>query len=248
MKKKHLIICSAFFLVILSIWLTYLSFISKAPDLISAYISNRLGVKTALEEVTVAPGKITLENLEIGNIPTGTLNKAFSAKEIAIEFPLIKTYFARTKIIHKVIVDDVYLGLEFNSPTSTKGNWTTILSNFQKSTNASNNSSSRNIKKKEAPEQIVIIKELVVNNISVDVLYLNSNSKIKRLPKINQIVIKNISSNQGLPMDQFLNSLLGQMLKEVFIKENLKNMIESLVNDPTQLQNMLQPFKDLFSK
>ncbi len=56
-----------------------------------------------------------------------------------------------------------------------------------------------------------------------------------------------ISSEGGLPMDQILNSVLGQMLKEVFVKQNLKNMIQQFMNTPSPVQQYLAPFKGFFN-
>jgi hypothetical protein len=45
-----------------------------------------------------------------------------------------------------------------------------------------------------------------------------------------------------------MNSVLGDMLKQVFIKENLKNMLQELMNQPGPIQQYLSPFKGLFGE
>jgi hypothetical protein len=43
-----------------------------------------------------------------------------------------------------------------------------------------------------------------------------------------------------------MNSVLAQMLQSVFLKENLKNMLDNLIQQPEQIQKFITPFKGLF--
>ncbi|MBM3207539.1 MAG: hypothetical protein FJZ57_02905 [Chlamydiae bacterium] len=248
MKKIISILLSLLIVILVISGLVTIYISSRSPDFLSVYLGNKLEVKVDVEDINIGSKGIKIENLEIGNIPTGLLNKAFSAQTIDIQFPLIYSLFRRSLFIDKIILDDVYLGLEFNSATSTKGNWTTLMSNLEKNANAESKVPNQKATATYITYKDCVIKELIINNITVDVLYLQSNSKVKRLPPIKQIVIKNIRASKGFPADQLTNSILGQLLKQVFIQENLKNMLDSVVNDPSQIQEIIQPFKDLFSK
>ncbi|MES2122485.1 MAG: hypothetical protein V4492_06880, partial [Chlamydiota bacterium] len=93
----------------------------------------------------------------------------------------------------------------------------------------------------------VLIHKLILTNINVDVVYRKDGGKIKRLPPIDRIELTEVSSEGGLPMDQIMNSVLGQMLKSVFEKENLKNMMQDLLQNQGDIQKYISPFKGLLN-
>jgi uridylate kinase len=101
----------------------------------------------------------------------------------------------------------------------------------------------------EKNKRTVLIHRLVLTNISVDVVYRSDGGKVKRLPKIDQIVLTDVSSEGGVPMDQVMNSVLGQMLKQIFIKENLKNMLDGILQNQGNgtLEKIITPFKGLLN-
>ncbi|HEY5235101.1 MAG TPA: hypothetical protein VIJ14_02885, partial [Rhabdochlamydiaceae bacterium] len=95
----------------------------------------------------------------------------------------------------------------------------------------------------------VLIKRLVLNNINADLLY-QSDGTVRHLPTIPQIVLLNISSKGGDLMDQLMNSALGEMLKEIFLKENLKDIMDKIfqqIPGGNPVQNALKPLKGLFN-
>ncbi|MEI8328403.1 MAG: hypothetical protein WCG14_00145 [Chlamydiia bacterium] len=253
MKKLIKSLIAVLLLIIASASIASFVFWSRTPDIISKNLTEKLGVKVEIEDMTLGMSDITMENFEINNIPKGLLKKAFTSQTISIVAPLT-AYLNEKIVIEKIQLDNVYLGLEFTSPTSTQGNWTQIMSNLEKSMGSPKGNGKKPKKQKQSPmkpqgspsNKSLLIKELIINDISIDLIYLSSNSKIKKLPKIKQIIIKNITSEEGFPLDQLTHSVLGQMLQEVFIKENLKNMIESFVPGSSQWNQLIEPFTDLF--
>lgn len=227
---------------------------SRAPDILANNLSKKLGVAVEIEDISLGMSNITIDNFEIGNVPNGILPKAFSVETIDIQAPLTR-YLKDQIVIDTIQLDNVYLGLEFDSATSTKGNWTRIMSNLQDSTTSDENAPSSKKRKRKSEQQpantapktgkSLLIRELVINNISVDLVYVQGDGRIKKLPMIKQIVLRNINSEEGFPMDQLMNSVLGQMLQQVFIQQNLKNMIQELVPRAQDLNNLLDPFKGL---
>ena len=90
----------------------------------------------------------------------------------------------------------------------------------------------------------VYIHKLILTNIDVDVVYIKEGRKVIHLPRIERIELYDISSQGGLPMDQIMNSILGQMLRSVFERQNLKNMLQNLIESPPNtIQKYLNPFK-----
>ncbi len=207
---------------------------SRLPDLLSDKLSKALKVAVQIEDVHLSFSNITLDHLEIANIPKSVLPKAFSAEKIAFDAPLIN-YVKDAIVIDEISLDQVYLGLEFASPTNLQSNWSTIMAPL-----SAEKPSSETQKK-------VLIKTLILTNIQVEIVYKNKKGEIKKLPLIDKIVLTNINTEEGLPMNQIMNSVLGQMLKSVFLKENLKDAIDGLLQEPeSAVDKLLTPFKGLF--
>ena len=211
---------------------------SRVPDMLANTLSEKLKVPVQIKEMTFSLTEIGIDNIEIGNIPGGILHKAFSAKDILFKTP-VNRYLEDKIVIEEIDVDDIYLGLEFDSAKGTDGNWTRIMKNI-----APANEKQAKVENGKS----VFIKTLILTNIKVDVVYRQEGGKVKRLPTIDKIVLTNISSENGLPMDQVMNSVLGQMLKSVFLKQNLQNMLEGILNQQgTPLDNFIRPFRGLFN-
>ncbi len=231
-------------------------FWSRIPDIVANNLSKKMKVAVSIDSFGLGWEKIAIKKIQIGNPPNSTLNKAFSCEEIDVHAPFTQ-YLHKDIIIDEIDLKDVYLGLEFNSATGTTGNWTTIMRNLNESTDGTKSTSTQSKGKKSKDKQgqpptanpserSVLIHRLVLTNINVDVVYKTDN-KVKKLPSIPRIELTEISSEGGLPMDQILNSVLGEMLKQVFIKENVKNMMQELMNTPSPVQQYLKPFKGLFN-
>ena len=222
-------------------------FWSRVPDMLANNLSKKMGVSVSIDSMGLKWGKIDLKKIEIGNPPNSILAKAFSCREIDVNAPFTR-YLNKHIVIDEIDLQDVYLGFEFDSATGTNGNWTRIMNNVQASTSAGQ---PKRKKGEPAPanERTVLIHRIVLTNINVDVVYKKDGGKVKRLPTIPRMELNEISSEGGLPMDQITNSVLGEMLKQVFIKENLKNMLQELMNQPgSPIQQYLQPFKGLFGE
>ncbi len=249
-------------IVILAVVVVGFIFWSRVPDILANNLSKKMKVSVEIDSIGLGWGKIDVKKIQIGNPPGSILAKAFKCNQILVQAPFTN-YLKQNIIIEEIDVNDVYLGLEFDSASGTSGNWTTIMGNLQASTGTNEksdpSSSSRKKKKKkqESPpppaasgksERTVLIRRLVLTNIDVDVVYRKEGGKVQKLPRIPRIELTNISSEGGVPLDQVMNSVLGQMLKEVFLKQNLKNMMQNLLDNPNNsIQQYLSPFKGLFN-
>lgn len=236
-------------IIILAAVIVGFIFWSRVPDMLANNLSKKMKVSVAIDSIGLGWGKIDLKKIEIGNPPNSILSKAFSCNEIDVNAPFTR-YFGKHIVIDEIDLNDVYLGLEFDSASSTKGNWTTIMNNIQSTTAAGKVKEKKSEKAPSAgTERSVLIHRIVLTNINVDVVYKKDSGKVKKLPTIPRIELMEISSEGGLPLDQIANSVLGEMLKQVFIKENLKNMLQELLNQPTgPIQQYLSPFKGLFGE
>ncbi|NGX59171.1 MAG: hypothetical protein KR126chlam3_00318 [Chlamydiae bacterium] len=210
---------------------------SRVPDMIANNLSKKLGVAVSIDSMNLRTARIDVNKLTIGNPRGYSLPKAFSAKEIKLHAP-VTAYFSNDIVVEEIDVNDIYLGLEFDSTSSADGNWTRILKHYQDEADLD-----------AADGKKVTIKKLVCNNIRTELLFRTQSGNIKKLPNIDQIVLTNITTEGGFPVDQLMSSILGQMLKEVFIQQNLNNMIKGLLLDTPgkAVDTFLKPFQGIFN-
>ena len=214
-------------------------FWSRVPDILANNLSNKLKVSVTIDDISLGWGEIKISDVEIANPRKSILPNAFICQEINVYAPF--THYLDDNVeIDQIDLNDVYLGLEFDTATSTKGNWTEIMSNLK-------TSSEKEAPKDKEKKHTVLIRRLVLTNIDVDVVYRKDGGKVQKLKRIDRMELTNISSEGGLPLDQIMNSVLGQMLKSVFEKENLKNMLQDLLNQKSPWQKYVEPFKGLFN-
>ncbi len=207
----------------------------RVPDMLANNLSKKMKVYVGVGNIKLGWGEIKVNKFEIGNPPKSVLQQAFTCKEIIIDAPFSR-YLNKNIVIDEINVNDVYLDLEFDSASGTSGNWSRIMSNFQSSSSP-----------KTASERTVLIHRLVFNTINTDVLYQKDGGKVKHLPTIDRIVLTDVSSEGGFPIQQITSSVLGQMLQSVFLKQNLKNMLQNILQSPTNpIQQFIEPFKGLF--
>ncbi len=215
---------------------------NRMPQMLANSLSKKLQVSDEIKDIKVRPGHINIEHLEIGSPQGYHLPRSFSADEISIQAPLLH-YFDQNIVIEEIVLDTVYLGIEFTKLGSKEGNWTQIMKNYKENTGGSESSPSEEKGKKN--NKSVLIKKLILKNISVDLSYRDSGT-VQHLQQIDYLEFTNITSEGGIPADQITNLIMQQMLKAVFSKENLENMIEGFLQSPQQgIQNFLQPFKGL---
>lgn len=217
---------------------------SRVPDIVSNNISKKLKVYVDIDNINLGWGEIKIKKMEIGNPQGSVQQQAFKCQEIDIRTPF-NNFFKSQVMIEEIDMNDVFLDLEFDSAAGTKGNWSKIMSNLQSSEEQQTPLKAKNDATSLAVRS-VYIRKLILTNIDVDVIYIKEGKKIIHLPRIDRIELNDISSEGGLPVDQIMNSVLGQMLKSVFQKQNLKNMLQDFMPSPDNLQKFIQPFKGLF--
>ncbi len=208
---------------------------SRLPDLLADHLSKEMKVPISIATIRAKWGEIDINKIQVANLPKSLLTHAFSCDQIAVITPY-SNYFSQNVIIEEIDLNSVYLGLEFDSATGTNGNWTRIMSNLQSPSDSPSQSN-----------RSLLIRKLILTNIDVDVVYRKNGNKVHKLPRIPRMELTNISSEGGVPMDQIMKSVLGEMLKQVFIKQNLKNMLQELLQQQTPIKDYLAPFQGLFN-
>lgn len=205
---------------------------NTVPSKLGSHLSQNLKTTVFIGDATFGLNQISFYKLAINSPRNSKLPQAFACESLHVD-AFAGQYLKNDITIDLIELDDVYLGLEFDSPKSTTGNWSRLMDNLQETTQATNASSTKT----------VLIKRLVIKNINCQVVYANKNDGVINLKPIPEIVFENISSSEGFPIDQLTNSVLGKMLKEVFVRQNLQDMLNKWINPQQQLNKALKPFK-----
>jgi uncharacterized protein involved in outer membrane biogenesis len=236
MKKflRHLIgwTLSICLILIIAASIIYL----RAPVYAEKHLSHKLKVPVTIGDISFFLNSIVVKDFEIANLPDHYLKKACSFKVLKAENNIF-TYLDDVVTLEQITLEDIYLGLEFDNAKGTNGNWTTLMKNLDDSLT----------KVDKEDTQTIEIKKLVLKNIQVDLVYRSAGGKVKKFKPIPEIILYNINSSEGLPSEQIMKSVLGQMLKSVFVKENLKNMFGEVFTDPQgAMDTILSPLKSVF--
>lgn len=234
MKK----ITSLSFIVLASalIILTFITYLveMRASYFLSDMLSKKMGTEVKIGSVSISFGSVTVKEIEVSNPKDAILPTAFKADSITISASLFSLLSDQIRI-KEIAIDKILLGLEFNSPSSTDGNWTQLMHGFQSGK-----------KETSASKKSLFIETLQLNHISTRLVYKTDPSNIRSLPEISHITLKNISSEGGVPLEQLANSILGEMLARVFAEENLKNMLKDIIKEPSDVMNgFMSPFKSI---
>ena len=232
-----------FFILTLIILVLVVGFFAwkMAPKFISHKLSEETKVSVSIEDIYFGLSSIKIKNIRVGNPPHSLLKEALKVKTLKIDAP-ISRFFDEKIIIDKMELNEVYLGLEFESRTSTKGNWSTIMKNLKSSTDQGKKQASSQGKTKS-----VLIKKLIITDLNIDLIYQTGDQKKRTLKPIRRIEFENISSEGGLPTAQIMDIVLSEMLRNVFSKEGLKNMLENLITPDKSSKKPADILKGLFS-
>ncbi len=201
---------------------------SRIPGMIASKLSQKMQVSVTIGGMQFGWHAINMQKVVVGNPPRSILPKAFSAETILIQAPITE-YIDNPIVIDLIELDDVYVGLEFDSKKNTTGNWTKIMSNMQGG-------------QKTAPGKgkVVMIKKLVLTNIDIALAYRDGGG-VKNLDTIPRLEFNNVNSEEGIPTEQISQIIFNQMLKQIFSIENLGNMLQNiLAPSGNPVQNVLK--------
>ncbi len=207
-------------------WIVYM----RLPGLISSHLTEKAKVDVRISDVQITKKSIELDHLTMSNPQGSKLSYALKVQDIDIKAPLT-TYVKDPIIIDQVLLDNVYIGLEFYKAGSTNGNWTYIVNNLNQGSDSD----------KAGTE--VVMKKVTLRNINVDLYTHQSGAKVKSLRPIKQMEFTNVTSSGGIPAAQLTNAIMKITLREIFSREGIQNMLEGALNP----KNSLNPLKNLFS-
>lgn len=141
-----------------------------------------------------------------------------------------------------MLLADVYIGLEFDSPRSKRGNWTTIMNNVSKNTRSEQQKA-----KAKGKSTKVLIKRLIITDLKIELAYKTGGRANRKLRTIDRIELTDISSEGGIPTGQIMNIVMQETLRNIFSKEGLQNMLEEVLKPSGSDRNTIETLKGLFS-
>lgn len=240
------------FLVVIFVAFVGLFFLySSAPSIIAYSLSDKTKVEVEIEDITLSPNSVVVEKFQMGNpISNNTksahLAKAFSADRITVAAPLTN-YLHDAIVIDEIMVQDIYVGLEFGSVSNPTGNWGEILGNLKK--NTSSKDSSKEMKsKKEKSSGSVLIKKLILTNINIDLLSPLTGGKVKKCAPIERLEFSDISSDGSGSIALVLELILSQALPVVLKNQGLGTLgVDAASSAEGVVDSLLSPIKGWFT-
>ncbi len=237
--KKFLII---FFGLVVIACLVGVLLWNMLPTIVSHKLSKRAQVAVTISDIGVASSSLSVDGIRVGN-PQGydKTPRALSVAELDVSVPLTR-FFDNNIVIDEMTMDDVYIGLEFDSPRSRKGNWTTIMNNISKSAEEEKKEAEA---KKETTS--VLIRRLVITDLQIELAYTTGGRANRKLRPIKRLELTNISSEGGIPTSQIMNIVMQETLRNIFSKEGLQNMLEGVINPKGSGGGAMDTLRGLFS-
>jgi len=217
--RKRVYLSAAGIIILAIIALVIAVFLLSAP-IISSYLSHKLGVNISMGSVRVSSSGMKVTKFKINNPIGARTNTALSAKKVNVDYQWGELR-SDPGVIEDIELDDVFLGIELYNSSGSRNNWSQILATVDDNQD------------KDAKE--MIIKRLVIKNLSVNVRgkgIFSSWQKIKEIPRLE---FRNISSKEGFPTEK--------LIEQIFDEANLGTYIKELIKQPVKvIDKVLSPF------
>lgn len=191
---------------------------------LSHLITQELKIPAAIGSIELFKGGSKIVDLWLG-----TPRHSHSKTSLLVETINInaskKTLFSDPVTIEKIDFDNVFIGVEFYDSTGEKNNWTNLAG-----------------PRKAPPKKVhkdYLVKTLSIKHLVVEVT--KPNGSVKRYPMIDEMTLNNISSTSGFPIREIERAILNQIIKDVFQKLNLDQLLKSI--DPFQYTPGSSPWR-----
>ncbi len=221
MKKVLLILascCLLLFIVLFLIW-------GNKARLLAHTLGKKLGVPVYIEELTFKKDKVIIHNLVISNPPEAHSPFALKVEKITITTPL--SYYLRDPIIiNKCSVENIFMNIEFYTNNQETGNWITLLNN----TNTEHTSIF-------SIERSFIIHKLHLTDIDINLTL--ADGTLKTLTPINELIFKHLTSEEGIPIHEFTEIIIQNLINQIFVIKGLKTIFEA---PQKVIEALLSPF------
>ena len=212
------------------------------PSILSHKLSKEAGAQVSIENVSMNSHGIEISQLKIQNPPDYSKTaRALSVRKLKVKSSLTQV-FNHPLILDEIALSDIFVGLEFDSPMSSHGNWSYILGNIKEASSKEKNKSSE-----PQTEREVQIKTLVIQNLQIELAYKNGTKPIKKLKPIKGIRLTNLKSRGGLPIGQIVHLVMQEMLQKALSEEGVESFFNEIISPKESKKGLMKTFKSLFT-
>ena len=196
------------------------------PSWISHKLSSQAKVAVSIGNIRLSPSSIRIDKIYVGNPPKSILKKALEVDKLTANVPITR-FLDKDIVINEMRMEDIYLGLEFESKKSANGNWKTIMNNLKASTNKDKERA-----KKENKTKTVLIKKLILEDLKVELVYTQGDRRVRKLRPIERLELTNISSEGGIPSAQIMDIVSSETLRNIMSLEGLQDLLRDTLSSP----------------
>ncbi|MBT3393779.1 MAG: hypothetical protein HN411_01545 [Waddliaceae bacterium] len=216
-----------FLVVVIAIVGAYYSWTQRA-DLLSSYLSTAADVPVTIDTIDVGFRGITIEKFFIGNPRGSTLPTAFSTDSFMVKYNPLRIMTSPHEI-EEIVIKDISVAVEQYRFGGGKSNWTIIIENLSPS---GEESSDTEESATPSGERNVIIKRLLLENITVDVINPLLGKIHTTIPKIE---LYDIGEEGSFSPHVLMKVILDAMMRSLLTNPDLKKSLEDMINLPTKL-------------
>lgn len=185
------------------------------PIFLSSFLTSRLGVQVVVGSIDLGKIKTTIGNFRIEN-PIGYKSKdAFKADKTNLTYQW-KKLFGKVCEIDQIEIDQIFLSVEFDGPTTKRNNWTAILSKLPKRTHK---------------EKQLIIHRLILTNLTIEIRGLGLSGT--QTQTVDSIELDEINSENGFPT--------AELVRQIFGGAGIEEYLQDLINPANTIRKLLSP-------
>ncbi len=184
---------------------------SMKTQIAAHFIGKQLHVPAEVGSFDLSSTRASLRELWIGNPPGSRTKTSFTARDVTIDSTWGQLR-GDPLVIDEIDLDTIFVGVEFYNRDGKDNNWSRMLS--------------KEAKESKGSQRGYLIKTLVLSNLTVQVT--QADGSTKRYPTIAHMEFHNISSETGLPLDQIEKAIFQLVLKELFQKLDLNQVLDTI--------------------
>lgn len=193
------------------------------PTILSNMLAKEFTVAVSVGNVDFSKNKLKVNDLNIGTPRNSQTKSSFYAKEIHLSSTL-NAIRATRLTIESLTFNNSIISVEYYNDSGSDNNWVRILKTATRS--------------KKPTDREYLIKKMTLNNVTV--VLTKKNGQRQTFPTIEKLEFKNISNESGFPIDEIEKAITQAILKSVFEKFNLLNLIQEV--EPTKIIQKVVPF------
>ncbi|NGX55962.1 MAG: hypothetical protein K1060chlam5_00196 [Candidatus Anoxychlamydiales bacterium] len=217
--KKLIVIFSSFvaliFIIAIILWF-------NMPSFVSSYLTREFGVETSVSNVKLNSQNLNIFDLNMSNPKGSKSSTAFQCKKINFN-STFKNIRSKTLTINSISLNDIVIGVEFYNRMGSDNNWSRIMQTKGKITES---------------KRKYLIKTLSLNNIAI--VLVKADGTRQNLPTIDKLEFHNITDESGFPIDEIEKAIAHIILRSIFQKYNLLELLKSI--SPVKIFNQSIPF------